>query len=75
MMTTSVMIVYPAISPLTGDRHAPELVIGMAGLGDRHRPDSLIVFTGIRTNRGKEEYHRKIYSIIVIYVILFSFTF
>jgi hypothetical protein len=47
-MTTSVMIVYPAISPLTGDRHAPELVIGMAGLGDRHRPDSLIVFTGIR---------------------------
>jgi hypothetical protein len=42
------MIVYPAISPLTGDRHAPELVIGMAGLGDRHRPDSLIVFTGIR---------------------------
>jgi hypothetical protein len=48
MMTTSVMIVYPAISPLTGDRHAPELVIGMAGLGDRHRPDSLIDFTGIR---------------------------
>jgi hypothetical protein len=42
------MIVYPAISPLTGDRHAPEQVIGMTGLGDRHRPDSLIDFTGIR---------------------------
>jgi hypothetical protein len=47
-MATSVMIVYPAISPLTGDRHAPDQVIGMAGLGDRHRPDSLIDFTGIR---------------------------
>jgi hypothetical protein len=43
------MIVYPAISPLTGDRHAPEQVIGMTGLGDRHRPDSLIDFNGIRT--------------------------
>jgi hypothetical protein len=42
------MIVYPAISPLAADRHAPEQVIGMAGLGDRHHPDSLIVFTGIR---------------------------
>jgi hypothetical protein len=42
------MIVYPAISPLAGDRHALEQVIGMAGLGDRHRPDSLIDFTGIR---------------------------
>jgi hypothetical protein len=45
------MIVYPAISPLTGDRHAPEQVIGMTGLGDRHRPDSLIDFTGIHTPR------------------------
>jgi hypothetical protein len=44
------MIVYPAISPLAADRHAPEQVIGMAGLGDRHHPDSLIVFTGIRTH-------------------------
>jgi hypothetical protein len=42
------MIAYPAISSLTGDRHAPEQVIGMAGLGDRHHPDSLIDFTGIR---------------------------
>jgi hypothetical protein len=46
------MIVYPAISPLTGDRHAPEQVIGMTGLGDRHRPDSLIDFNGIRTARN-----------------------
>jgi hypothetical protein len=44
------MIAYPAISPLPGDRHAPEQAIGMAGLGDRHRPDSLIDFTGIRTH-------------------------
>lgn len=50
-MTTSVMIVYPAISPLAGDRHALEQVIGMAGLGDRHRPDSLIDFNGIRKKR------------------------
>jgi hypothetical protein len=49
-MTTSVMIVYPAISPLTGDRHAPEQVIGMTGLGDRHRPEPLIDFNGIRIN-------------------------
>jgi hypothetical protein len=42
------MITYPAISPLTRDRHAPEQVIGIAGLSDRHRPDSPIVFTGIR---------------------------
>lgn len=42
------MIVYPAVSPLTGDRHAPEQVIGLIGLSDRLRPDSLIVFTGIR---------------------------
>jgi hypothetical protein len=42
------MIVYPAISPLTGDRHAPKQVIGMTGLGDRHHPDSLIDFNGIR---------------------------
>jgi hypothetical protein len=50
------MIVYPAISPLTGDRHAPEQVIGMTGLGDRHRPDSLIDFNGIRkkTMTGKK---------------------
>jgi hypothetical protein len=45
------MIVYPAISPLAADRHAPEQVIGMAGLGDRHHPDSLIVFTGIRNSQ------------------------
>jgi len=44
------MIVYLAISPLAVDHHAPELVIGMTGLGDRHRPDSLIVFTGIRSD-------------------------
>jgi hypothetical protein len=43
------MIVYPVIFPLTGDRHVPEQLIGMAGLGDRHRPDSLIDFTGIRS--------------------------
>lgn len=43
------MIAYPAISSPTGDRHAPEQAIGMAGLGDRHHPDSLIDFTGIRT--------------------------
>jgi hypothetical protein len=46
------MIAYPAISSLTGDRHAPEQVIGMAGLGDRHHPDSLIDFTGIRSHRN-----------------------
>ena len=43
------MIAYPAISPLTGDRHAPEQVIGMTGLGDRHHPESLIDITGLRT--------------------------
>jgi hypothetical protein len=42
------MIAYPAISSLTGDRHAPEQVIGMTGPGDRHHPGSLIDFTGIR---------------------------
>jgi len=42
------MIAYPAISPLTGDRHAPEQVIGMTGLGDRHHPESLIDITGLR---------------------------
>jgi hypothetical protein len=47
------MIVYPAISPLTGDRHAPEQVIGMTGLSDRHRPDSLIDFNGIRINTSQ----------------------
>jgi hypothetical protein len=41
------MIVYPAISPLTGDRHAPKQVIGMTGLGDRHRPDSLAAGLGL----------------------------
>jgi len=45
------MIAYPAISPLTGDRHAPEQVIGMTGLGDRHHPESLIDITGLRTIR------------------------
>ncbi len=58
------MIVYPAISPLTGDRHALEQVIGMTGLGDRHRPDSLIDFTGIRmqvllTQHEPDPYARK----------------
>ncbi len=43
------MIAYPAISPLTGDRHALLLLIGMPGLGDRHHPDSLIEITGMRT--------------------------
>jgi hypothetical protein len=47
------MIAYPAISSLIGDRHAPEQVIGMAGLGDRHHPDSLIDFTGIRNINGE----------------------
>jgi hypothetical protein len=42
------MIAYPAISCPTGDRHAPEQAIGMAGLDDRHHPESLIEFTGIR---------------------------
>ena len=46
------MIAYPAISPLTGDRHAPEQVIGMTGLGDRHHPESLIDITGLRTYRS-----------------------
>ena len=44
------MIAYPAISPLTGDRHALHQLIGMAGLGDRHHPDSLIEITGMRTS-------------------------
>jgi hypothetical protein len=43
------MIAYPAISCPTGDRHAPEQAIGMAGLDDRHHPESLIEFTGIRS--------------------------
>jgi hypothetical protein len=43
------MIAYPAISPLTGDRHALHQLIGMAGLGDRHHPDSLIEITGMRS--------------------------
>lgn len=43
------MIAYPAISPLSADRHALDLVIGLTGLVDRHRPESLIVFTGMRT--------------------------
>lgn len=42
------MIAYPAISPLSGDRHALEQVIGLAGLVDRHHLESLIEFTGIR---------------------------
>ncbi len=42
------MIAYPAISPLTGDRHALQQLIGMTGLGDRHHPESLIDITGIR---------------------------
>ena len=42
------MIAYPAISPLSADRHALDLVIGLTGLVDRHRPESLIVFTGMR---------------------------
>jgi hypothetical protein len=46
------MIAYPAISPLTGDRHALHQLIGMAGLGDRHHPDSLIEITGMRTWRN-----------------------
>ncbi len=50
-MTTSVMIAYPAISPLTGDRHVPEQAIGMTSLGDRHHPDSLIEITGIPISR------------------------
>jgi hypothetical protein len=43
------MIAYPAISPLTGVRHALQPLIGMTGLGDRHHPESLIEITGIRT--------------------------
>jgi hypothetical protein len=42
------MIAYPAFFPLPADRHPPDSVIGLTGLGDRHHPDSLIVFTGIR---------------------------
>jgi len=45
------MIAYPAISPLTGDRHVPEQAIGMTSLGDRHHPDSLIEITGIPISR------------------------
>jgi hypothetical protein len=47
------MIAYLAISSPTGDRHAPEQAIGMAGLGDRHHPESLIEFTGIRISRSR----------------------
>src|SRR3989304_4680115 len=43
------MIAYPAISPLTGDRHALQQLIGMAGIIDRHHPDSLIEITGMRS--------------------------
>jgi len=43
------MISYPASPSPTGARHAPELAIGMTGLGDRHRPELLIDITGIRT--------------------------
>jgi hypothetical protein len=43
------MIAYPAISPLSADRHALDWVIGLTGLVDRHRPEFLIVFTGMRT--------------------------
>jgi hypothetical protein len=42
------MIAYPAISPLSADRHALDWVIGLTGLVDRHRPEFLIVFTGMR---------------------------
>jgi hypothetical protein len=49
-MTTSIMIAYPAFFPLPADRHPPDSVIGLTGLGDRHHPDSLIVFTGIRSS-------------------------
>jgi hypothetical protein len=42
------MISYPAISPLSGDRHHPFRVIGMTGLGDRHHPERAIDITGIR---------------------------
>jgi hypothetical protein len=37
-----------AFFPLPADRHPPDSVIGLTGLGDRHHPDSLIFFTGIR---------------------------
>lgn len=43
------MIAYPAIPPLSADRHALDWVIGLTGLVDRHRPESLIVFAGMRT--------------------------
>jgi hypothetical protein len=43
------MIAYPAISHLSADRHALDLVIGLTGLVDRHRPESLIVFTGLHS--------------------------
>ncbi len=50
------MIAYPAISPLTGDRHALQQLIGMTGLGDRHHPESLIDITGIRMKCGDEAF-------------------
>jgi hypothetical protein len=46
------MIAYPAISPLSADRHALDWVIGLTGLVDRHRPEFLIVFTGMRNKRS-----------------------
>ena len=55
------MIAYPAISPLSADRHTLELVIGLTGLVDRHRPESLIVFTGIRKYSIVDPHMNKLY--------------
>jgi len=49
------MIAYPAISPLTSDRHALQQLIGMTGLGDLHRPDLPIEITGMRSYYQNQE--------------------